>query len=407
MKTKYIIPNEAIEDFKNSIDMAIMAYELIKKDVSTKSSRNKGLSSNLLGAMRNGNLKDKQMNPVLIVLNGFIKELNDLKTKVGHINTKKVVCPNLVMFLGFMEFKNPLSNAIVVKVMQDSLHDRRFEETLSLRDKEKFAESYELQEMICKLLDGYYIPKEGSSLINVSYLGILGNASYFSKLMVEWIVTKETIKDGMTILVNRVGLSNMDSWDNFIDNYNTKYRNELTKEIVTETEKEYKKGTTLMYTETKELEYYIKGGVVKHLCAPRTFLELLKRNNYSLNARSSLEKQMQNALMMASLKENNDLIGAYLGSIDIRYQEMWAYLVENADSLKQVSLEDIRKNFYLVPEIGEGYGYTKEDFDYFMIDSLVSNYHLAKNHNKALRLIREGKINVNFEKSGKKFKKIA
>ena len=42
-----------------------------------------------------------------------------------------------------------------------------------------------------------------------------------------------------------------------------------------------------------------------------------------------------------------------------------------------------------------------------MIDSLVSNYHLAKNHNKALRLIRDGKINVNFEKSGKKFKKIA
>ena len=251
MKTKYIIPKEAIEDFKNSIDMAITAYELIKKDVSTKSYRNKGLSSNLLGAMRNGNFKDKQMNPVLIVLNGFIKELNDLKTKVGHINTKKVVCPNLVMFLGFMELKNPLSNAIVVKVMQDSLHDRRFEETLNLSDKEKFAESYELQEMICKLLDGYYIPEEGSSLINVSYLGILGNASYFSKLMVEGIVTKETIKDGMTILINRVGLSNMDSWDNFIDNYNTKYRNELTKEIVIETEKEYKKGTTLMYTETK------------------------------------------------------------------------------------------------------------------------------------------------------------
>ena len=86
---------------------------------------------------------------------------------------------------------------------------------------------------------------------------------------------------------------------------------------------------------------------------------------------------------------------------------MWAYLVENADALKQVSLEDIRNNFYLVPEIGEGYGYTKEDFDYFMIDSLVSNYHLAKSHNKALRLIREGKINVNFEKSGKKFKKSA
>ena len=116
---------------------------------------------------------------------------------------------------------------------------------------------------------------------------------------------------------------------------------------------------------------------------------------------------MKNTIMMASLKETNDLIGAYLGSIDIRYQEMWAYLVENVDNLKQVYLEDIRKNFYLVPEIGEGYGYTKEDFDYFMIDSLVSNYHLAKNHNKALRLIRNGKINVNFEKSGKKFKKIA
>ena len=289
--------------------------------------------------------------------------------------------------------------------MKDTENNEDFNKMKNVVNIEGLDNSYEFQKLFCGLLEDYYLPKDNLNIVNSTYLQIITNAGYLSKFMVEGLITSPTIREGLALLANRIAFKNMDSWQEFFSNYETKYRDELTKLL--KPEKEYKKGTTLMYTETKELEYYIKGGVVKHLCAPRTFLELLKRNNYSLNARSSLEKQMQNALMMASLKENNDLIWAYLGSIDIRYQEMWAYLVENADTLKQVSLEDIRKNFYLVPEIGEGYGYTKEDFDYFMIDSLVSNYHLAKNHNKALRLIRDGKINVNFEKSGKKFKKIA
>ena len=399
MKTKYIIPNAAIEDFKNSLERTIKVYEMIVNDLKLRDYMENDLKEEK-------DPDDTQLkNMAIVVFNGFIRDLKDLKNKVGHINTKKVENINLFYFLGFLELTNPLSNAIIIKIMKDTENNEDFNKMKNVVNIEGLDNSYEFQKLFCGLLEDYYLPKDNLNIVNSTYLQIITNSGYLSKFMVEGLITSPTIREGLAVLANRIAFKNMDSWQEFFNNYETKYRDELTKLL--KHEKEYKKGTTLMYTETKELEYYIKGGVVKHLCAPRTFLELLKRNNYSLNARSSLEKQMQNALMMASLKENNDLIGAYLGSIDIRYQEMWAYLVENADALKQVSLEDIRKNFYLVPEIGEGYGYTKEDFDYFMIDSLVSNYHLAKNHNKALRLIREGKINVNFEKSGKKFKKIA
>ena len=399
MKTKYIIPNAAIEDFKNSLERTIKVYEMIVNDLKLRDYMENDLKEEK-------DPDDTQLkNMAIVVFNGFIRDLKDLKNKVGHINTKKVENINLFYFLGFLELTNPLSNAIIIKIMKDTENNEDFNKMKNVVNIEGLDNSYEFQKLFCGLLEDYYLPKDNLNIVNSTYLQIITNSGYLSKFMVEGLITSPTIREGLAVLANRIAFKNMDSWQEFFNNYETKYRDELTKLL--KHEKEYKKGTTLMYTETKELEYYIKGGVVKHLCAPRTFFELLKRNNYSLNARSSLEKQMQNALMMASLKENNDLIGAYLGSIDIKYQEMWAYLVENADTLKQVSLEDIRKNFYLVPEIGEGYGYTKEDFDYFMIDSLVSNYHLAKNHNKALRLIRDGKINVNFEKSGKKFKKIA
>ena len=121
----------------------------------------------------------------------------------------------------------------------------------------------------------------------------------------------------------------------------------------------------------------------------------------------SLGKQMKNAILWAADEEVDALIGNYLASIDIRYQEMWNYLLEQDEVLKQVSLGDIRKYFYAVPELGEGYGYTKEDFDYFMIDALKSNYYLAKKHSKALVLLKNGKINEKYGKSAKKFKKIS
>ena len=399
MKTKYVIPKEAIEDFKKSLERTIKVYAMLVNDL-----RLRDYIENDLENKKDAD--DRNNTSVGIgVFMSFIRDLEDLKDKVNYINTRKIGGVNFIHFLGFLELTNPLSNAIVIKIMKDTENNRRLNIIKNKMNVEDLDGNYEFQRVFCNLLEDYYLPKDNLNIVNSTYLQIITNAGYLSKFMVKGLITSPTIREGLAVLANRIAFKNMDSWQEFFNNYETKYRDELTKLL--KHEKEYKKGTTLMYTETKELEYYIKGGVVKHLCAPRTFLELLKRNNYGLNARVSLEKQMKNTIMMASLKETNDLIGAYLGNIDIKYQEMWAYLVENADTLKQVSLEDIRKNFYLVPEIGEGYGYTKEDFDYFMIDSLVSNYHLAKNHNKALRLIRDGKINVNFEKSGKKFKKIA
>ena len=401
MKTKYVIPKEAIEDFKKSLERTIKVYAMLVNDL-----RLRDYIENDLENKKDAD--DRNNTSVGIgVFMSFIRDLEDLKDKVNYINTRKIGGVNFIHFLGFLELTNPLSNAIVIKIMKDTENNRRLNIIKNKMNVEDLDGNYEFQRVFCNLLEDYYLPKDNLNVVNNAYLRIITSSGDLSKAFVESFIPSLTIREKLVMLSNKITYKNKNSWQEFFSNYETKYRDELTKLIKSKSEKIYKKGTTLMYTETKELEYYIKGGVVKHLCAPRTFDELLKRNNYGLNARVSLEKQMKNTIMMASLKETNDLIGAYLGSIDIRYQEMWTYLVENVDNLKQVYLEDIRKNFYLVPEIGEGYGYTKEDFDYFMIDSLVSNYHLAKNHNKALRLIRNGKINVNFEKSGKKFKKIA
>ena len=408
MKTKYVIPTSAIEDFKASIDIAINAFKIIEKDLLLRSD-NDIVSSNqffdllsetddLVFTARNVKIM------ALSVIDDFIKILEELKKNVKNINTRKLECPKLFFLLGFMELKNPLSNAIVLKIMKDTINGKCLTKVEKLEELDLFKDSLGLQKLLCDLLDGYFIQDNEGIIIN-AYLGFLNNASYVSKITVNGLITNSIIKEGMQILVNRISLENVGSWNNFISNYQDKYKAELTKVIAPS--KEYKKGTTKMYTEINELEYYIKGGVVLHLCAPRTFDELLKRNNYSINARISLGKQMKNTLLMADDKELDDLVGNYLASIDIKYQEMWAYLLEQNEVLKQVSLGDIRKYFYAVPEIGEGYGYTKEDFDYFMLEALKSNYYLAKKQSKALKLLRNGKINVNFEKSGKKFKKIS
>ena len=198
-----------------------------------------------------------------------------------------------------------------------------------------------------------------------------------------------------------------DAMQDYVDKFYSEYQHDLE---VMEEEQEVKKeaipSKALAYTEVSELKQYIYGGIVVHLCAPRTFDELLKRNGYSDNARMSLGKQMKNAILWAPCEEVNALIGNYLASIDVRYQEMWNYLLEQDEVLKQVYLGDIRKYFYALPELGEGYGYTKEDFDYFMIDALKSNYYLAKKHSKALVLLKNGKINEKYGKAAKKFKKI-
>ena len=43
MKTKYIIPKEAIEDFKNSIERTIKVYEMIVNDLKLGDYINKDL----------------------------------------------------------------------------------------------------------------------------------------------------------------------------------------------------------------------------------------------------------------------------------------------------------------------------------------------------------------------------
>ncbi len=406
MKTKYIIPNEIIEDFRKSIDEAINVYTMIKEDVET---RNQKLDGNLFSTMKlpvNSYLDERDIqNMALVALNGFIRNLKELKEKVKHINTRRVECSRLFLLLGFIELRNPLSNAIVIKIMKDTVTGKGLDSTRILQNLDIFNDSLDFQNLFCGLLDGYHIPSNNLGMINTAYLGIINNASCLAKIMANGLISSQLLKDAVLILANRIGLSNVDSWDDFYDFYNAKYRKELTKVI--EEPKEYKKGTKQMYTEIDELGLYIKGGVVRRLCAPRTFDELLRRNNYGVNARMSLGRQMKNAIAMASEKEANDLVGTYLASIDIRYQEMWEYLLEKNKELKQISLGDIWKYFNAIPEIGDGYGYTKDDFDYFMIDSLKNNYYLAKKQSKALKLIRSGKINENFEKYGQKFKKIS
>ena len=407
MKTKYVIPMSAIEDFRAGIDIAINAFKIIKKDLLLRNDNDIASSNqffDLLSETDDLVLTARNVKIMsLSVIDNFIKILEELKKNVKNINTRKIECPKLFFLLGFMELKNPLSNAIVLKIMKDTINGGCLTKVEKLEELDIFKESLGLQKLLCGLLDGYFIQDNEGIIIN-AYLGFLNSASYVSKITVNGLITNPTVKDGMQILVNRVGLENIDSWNDFTSNYQDKYKAELTKIIAPP--KEYKKGTTKMYTEINELEYYIKGGVVLHLCAPRTFDELLKRNNYSINARMSLGKQMKNALLMADDREFNALIGNYLASIDVRYQEMWNYLLEQDEVLKQVYLGDIRKYFYALPELGEGYGYTKEDFDYFMIDALKSNYYLAKKHSKALVLLKNGKINEKYGKTAKKFKKI-
>ena len=88
MKTKYIIPNAAIEDFKNSLERTIKVYEMIVNDLKLRDYMTKDLKEEK-------DPDDTQLkNMAIVVFNGFIRDLKDLKNKVGHINTKKVESVN-------------------------------------------------------------------------------------------------------------------------------------------------------------------------------------------------------------------------------------------------------------------------------------------------------------------------
>lgn len=397
---KYVIPNYAIKDFRRNLDLTIKCFDLMQLRLNNTIS--------ILELTYTGSLKDDALIEIqshyLDLVKLTIKTLQTLKKDVGKINTKKMDYPTFFSFAALICPTNQDSNMIILKIISDTVLAREEQRKMLKGKSEIYDVASELENEIAKSLDGLVIKPERLEKLKEAYAEYIKQSMDAVSLFAD-VVWKDTHEHDE--FINNLGVM-VDAMQDYVDKFYSEYQHDLE---VMEEEQEVKKEATpskaLAYTEVSELKQYIYGGIVLHLCAPRTFDELLKRNGYSDNARMSLGKQMKNAILWAPDEEVNALVGNYLASIDVRYQEMWNYLLEQDEVLKQVYLGDIRKYFYALPELGEGYGYTKEDFDYFMIDALKSNYYLAKKHSKALVLLKNGKINEKYGKTAKKFKKIS
>lgn len=401
---KYVIPNDAIKEFRKSLDLAIEYFDLIKLKLEN--------NIKILELIYTGTLKDDAVLEIkshyLCLVKLTINTLELLKKDVGKVNIKKMDYPMFFSFAALICPTKESANIITLKIISDTVSVRKKQR----EDIEGISKIYDvvsgIEKEIANSLDGLCIKPERTEKLKEAYLEYMKQSKNTVKLFIDVTCDDAHERDEFIDNLGALAYASNTTMQDYVDNFYSKYKYDLE---VLEEEKEVKKeaipSKVPTYTEKNELKQYISGGIVLHLCAPRTLDELLKRNGYSINARMSLEKQMKNVILMAPDEETYALIGDYLASIDIRYQEMWDYLLEQDKVLKQVCLSDIRKYFYAIPELGEGYGYTKEDFDYFMINALESNYYLAKKHSKALVLLKNGKINEKYWKIPKKFKKIS
>lgn len=144
--------------------------------------------------------------------------------------------------------------------------------------------------------------------------------------------------------------------------------------------KEYVSNKTKAYTKENKVHDYIDGTGVKKVLDPKVFDELLISNGYSDMARFSLNRQMIKAIEMLPSKEIDKLVLGRVKSLDMETSKELEGLMEKENDGLEISLEAIYKYFLTISGmdiiIGSreylGYGYTKDDLDFFLIEEIKS-----------------------------------
>ena len=144
--------------------------------------------------------------------------------------------------------------------------------------------------------------------------------------------------------------------------------------------KEYVSNKTKAYTKENKVHDYIDGTGVKKVLDPKVFDELLISNGYSDMARFSLNRQMIKAIEMLPSEEIDKLVLGRVKSLDRETSKELEGLIEKKNDGLEISLETIYKYFLTTPGmdiiIGSreylGYGYTKDDLDFFLIEEIKS-----------------------------------
>ena len=137
---------------------------------------------------------------------------------------------------------------------------------------------------------------------------------------------------------------------------------------------------TKAYTKENKVHDYIDGTGVKKVLDPKVFDELLISNGYSDMARFSLNRQMIKAIEMLPSKEIDKLVLGRVKFLDIEASKELEGLMEKKNDDLEISLEAIYKYFLTISGmdiiIGSreylGYGYTKDDLDFFLIEEIKS-----------------------------------
>lgn len=137
---------------------------------------------------------------------------------------------------------------------------------------------------------------------------------------------------------------------------------------------EYVTSNASVFTENNEVKYYMNSGKVIHLCEPKMFNDLLIKNDYSDKARYTMLKKMIMDISMPSKEEGvmarENLVADTLAKIDVKYKIKWSYIRQNEKYYSYDILKEFYKYFYMVSGIDDGYGYTNDDINEFMLMEL-------------------------------------
>ena len=362
---KYQIPDIAIDDFVKSLDIAINYCKMLKK-----------------GAHDIKECREFYENMI-----SYIEEIKEelLETR-GEF---KLDFNYFFMIFSLIEVKNPLVNALVLKIFSDSaksgLANRGIYGITRIMGTEANKSLMRMVPFILKykIKNGY---EDEFLLAYKEYLADCG--SILGANAVVFTEDKDNLRT-LDMHLKEVIASNVSTMISYVYNYDKDYK-DLIEIKDTREEKVIKTNNAKAYTKENKVYDYIKGSEIKRLCSPKEFKKILEREGYGDSAINNMLLRMINAIMISPLK--NNLVRE---SLDREYQEKWDYIIENKDNYLGIDLSYIYELFYTVPGIDilnnmgigyRGYGLEKEDIDELMRDAIDCVYNHLRKENKTFCL---------------------
>lgn len=358
---KYQMPEEVIDDFIASLDTAIKYCEVLKR----------------------GAYNIKVYEEMISFIEGIKEEL--LETK----GNSKLNFNYFFMIFSLIEVKNPLINALLLKIFSDSSRSVLQSENAYGITKIMCTEANKSLKGMVPSIDKYKVKKGYEEEFLQAYKEyIAGSVSILETNALVFTADVDNL-NSLDTHIKEVMTGNITSMRDYVYNYDKDYK-DLIEIKETKEEKVLKTNKSKAYTKENKVYDYIKGSEIKRLCSPKEFKKILEGEGYKGTAINNMLLRMINAIMISPLRDT-----LVRESLDSEYQEKWDYIIENKDNYLGIDLSYIYELFYTVPGIDilnnmgvgfRGYGLSSTDIQELMSDAIDEVYNHLRKENKTFSL---------------------